>query len=348
MKDSHGREINYMRISITDRCNLRCVYCMPHGITCVPMEEILTYEEIVRICAQAVTLGITRFRVTGGEPLVRLGCSELIRMIKQISGVEQVSMTTNGVLLKNYLPELTDSGLDSVNISLDTLDSEKYKSITGFNEFSRVMASIDAALDAGMRVKLNCVLQQGLNADEWEDLLLLARNHPLDIRFIEMMPIGYGKFGKPVSNKDLFEKIKENYPDMEADSAVHGSGPAVYYKIPGFSGSAGFISPVHQNFCSECNRIRLTSTGDIKSCLCFDTPFNVRGALRKKTLTTEKRAPDQQTAKGRTCSASAQSSVSDDMIREILQRAITAKPAMHRFEEVSQITEQKEMAKIGG
>ena len=161
MKDLQGRDINYMRISITDRCNLRCKYCMPDGIELLPMSEILTFEEILRVCRQAVELGITRFKITGGEPLVRRGCADLIRKIKKLPGVEQVTMTTNGILLSEYLGELLDAGLDAVNISLDTMNRGRFEEITGFDQLSEVLKSIDAAVDSGLRVKVNVVQMNG-------------------------------------------------------------------------------------------------------------------------------------------------------------------------------------------
>ena len=180
MKDLQGRDINYMRISITDRCNLRCKYCMPDGIELLPMSEILTFEEILRVCRQAVELGITRFKITGGEPLVRRGCADLIRKIKKLPGVEQVTMTTNGILLSEYLGELLDAGLDAVNISLDTMNRGRFEEITGFDQLSEVLKSIDAAVDSGLRVKVNVVLQQDKNADEWQKILEIAERRPID------------------------------------------------------------------------------------------------------------------------------------------------------------------------
>ena len=193
MKDQYGRIIDYMRISITDRCNLRCRYCMPEGVELVSMKNILSYEEIEMVCQAAAKAGIRKFKITGGEPLVRLGCPELIGKIKKIPGVEQVTMTTNGVLLFKYLPELLKNGLDAVNISLDTLDRERYQVITGRDELFRVLESVDQAVDAGIPVKINSVLQKGMNEDEFLALARLTLEKKLDVRFIEMMPIGLGK-----------------------------------------------------------------------------------------------------------------------------------------------------------
>ena len=232
MKDQYGRIIDYMRISITDRCNLRCRYCMPEGVELVPMKNILSYEEIEMVCQAAAKAGIRKFKITGGEPLVRLGCPELIGKIKKIPGVEQVTMTTNGVLLSKYLPELLENGLDAVNISLDTLDRERYQVITGRDELFRVLESVDQAVDAGIPVKINSVLQKGMNEDEFLTLARLTLEKKLDVRFIEMMPIGLGKKFETIYNEDILEELKKQYPGIQEDRQIHGNGPAVYVKLP--------------------------------------------------------------------------------------------------------------------
>lgn len=321
MKDLQGRDINYMRISITDRCNLRCKYCMPDGIELLPMSEILTFEEILRVCRQAVELGITRFKITGGEPLVRRRCVELIRQIKALPGVEQVTMTTNGVLLSGYLDELLDVGLDAVNISLDTLDRRRFEEITGFDQLPEVLKSIDVAASSGLRVKVNAVLQQDKNAEEWQDILNIAEKQSIDVRFIEMMPIGKGRECDGISNDDLLREIQKQYPGVCKDDSVHGNGPAVYYHIPGFIGSVGFISAIHGVFCSNCNRIRMTATGELKPCLCYRDTVSVRDAARYGT---------------------------DQEIREKLQEAVEMKPKQHCFDMKEDITEQHKMVQIGG
>ena len=321
MKDLQGRDINYMRISVTDRCNLRCKYCMPDGIELLPMSEILRFEEILKVCRQAVELGITRFKITGGEPLVRRRCVELISQIKALPGVEQVTMTTNGVLLSGYLDELLDAGLDAVNISLDTLDRRRFEEITGFDQLPEVLKSIDAATGSGLRVKVNAVLQKDKNAEEWQDILKIAEKQSIDVRFIEMMPIGKGRECDGISNDELLREIQKQYPGVCKDDSVHGNGPAVYYHIPGFSGSVGFISAIHGVFCSSCNRIRMTATGELKPCLCYRDTVSVRDAVRYGT---------------------------DQEIREKLQEAVEMKPKQHCFDIVEDITEQHKMVQIGG
>lgn len=321
MIDAEGRTIDYMRISITDRCNLRCRYCMPDGITQVAMSEILTYEEIRKVCMLAAELGIRKIKITGGEPLVRKGCVDLIRMIKEIPGITQVTMTTNGVLLKENLEALKRAGLDGINISLDTLDYEKYYKITGTDACGTVLEAVKAAAESGIRTKVNSVLQDASDRQEWRPLIRLAEKNPVDVRFIELMPIGCGKKNTGVSNLELLEDMKKSYPDISKDTRIHGNGPAVYYQIPGFEGSIGFISAMHGKFCSTCNRIRLTSTGDLKPCLCYGDIYPLRELLRGGA---------------------------DDEIREQIKKAIENKPAAHCFEEPGAITEAHQMAQIGG
>ena len=321
MTDQWGRTIDYLRVSVTDRCNLRCRYCMPDGIEWIPMDEILTYEQIETVCRVAVSLGINKFKITGGEPLVRKGCPELIGSIKQIPGVEQVTITTNGILLKEQLDRLILAGVDGVNVSLDTLDAEKFKQITGFDLLDRVEASIQSAVAKGLRVKINTVLQSGVNEDEWKGLMDLAKDQRLDVRFIEMMPIGYGKKSRMISNSDLLKQMKVRYPQMEPDMARHGNGPAVYYQIPGFQGGIGFISAIHGKFCGSCNRIRMTSTGELKACLCYQESVSLRDAVRQGDL---------------------------EEVKRLIELTISKKPEMHCFEKVDSVTESRQMVKIGG
>ena len=325
IRDSYGREINYMRISLTDRCNLRCCYCMPDGADWIPMKDILTYEEITAVCQEAVKLGITRFKITGGEPLVRRECSKLIRMIKEIPGTEVVTLTTNGLLLGEQLESLMQAGLDAVNISLDTLDKEKYKQVTGFDKLSVVLASITKAVESGIPVKINAVLQKGMNEEEWLPLTQLAKNLPLSVRFIEMMPIGYGTIPQSISNEELKEKIMRYYGNLTEDFRIYGNGPAVYYSIEGFKGNIGFISAIHGKFCNLCNRIRMTSTGDIKPCLCYEQRWELKPVLRMENK--EKR---------------------QESIQKILIESIKNKPQMHCFENVKSVSEKHFMGQIGG
>ena len=325
MKDQFGRTIDYLRISVTDRCNLRCRYCMPEGIDLVPMENLLTLEEIVLAARAAAGLGIRHIKLTGGEPLVRKGLPALVRMLKSTEGIEKVTLTTNGTLLGKLLPELLDAGIDAVNISMDTLDREMYRQITGTDALETVLSSIDAALDAGIPTKVNAV-SLDLGEKTVLSLIDLIRERPLDVRFIEMMPIGFGRDFPVVSHKKLLERILELHPDMVEDRTVHGFGPAVYYRIPGYRGSIGLISAIHGKFCSSCNRVRLTSQGYLKTCLCFQNGADLRTIIRSEKSDSEK----------------------ESLLKETIRRAVFLKPQAHCFEDREKITEAANMNAIGG
>ena len=323
MLDQYGRRINYLRISVTDRCNLRCRYCMPEEVQDVGMKNILTFEEIWEIVKTGVSLGITHIRITGGEPLVRKGCVDLIRGIRKIPGVETITMTTNGVLLGNYAKQLKEAGVDGVNISLDTLDPEEFCQITGKRELPAVLAGIRAAKDAGLPVKLNAVNRKELDP---VPLVRYAQNENLPLRFIEMMPVGYGKQYVGRSNEELREMLEKTFGTAEklVDSeelSRMGSGPAVYYRFSDLKVPVGFISAIHGKFCDTCNRVRLTAEGYLKLCLCYDQGVDLRHVLREE----EK-----------------------ENLRTVMEEAIFRKPAAHCFEHPSEMTETHEMVKIGG
>ena len=325
MTDSYGRKIEYLRISVTDRCNLRCRYCMPNGVDLISMKDILSFEEIVEVAKAAASIGISRLKVTGGEPLVRIGCTDLIAQLKAVDGIEEVTLTTNGILLSKYLDDLLRAGTDAVNISLDTLDKEKYRAITGFDQLENVLQSIDDCLSRGVHLKINCVLQQGLNDDEWPDLIMLAKDNRLDVRFIEIMPIGQGALFNPISNDDILCRMMKRFPGIEEDDRKHGNGPAKYVSIPGFTGGVGFISALHGKFCSSCNRLRMTAVGELKPCLCFGDTIDLREILRSKD------DPERH-----------------QLLKDTLTKAIMSKPESHCFEDRSLITENKRMISIGG
>lgn len=323
MLDRYGRVINYLRISVTDRCNLRCCYCMPEGAQDVGMKNILTFEEIWEIVRTGVSLGITHIRITGGEPLVRKDCVDLIRGIREILGVETITMTTNGVLLGNYGKQLKEAGVDGVNISLDTLDPEEFYKITGKRELQEVLAGIRAAKTAGLPVKLNAVNRKELDPIP---LVRYAQEENLPLRFIEMMPVGYGKKYVGRSNEELRETLEavcgkaECMTNREELSRM-GSGPAVYYQFSDLKVPVGFISAIHGKFCDTCNRVRLTAEGYLKLCLCYDEGENLRRVLREG----EK-----------------------ENLRTIMEQTIFRKPAAHCFEHPAEMTETHEMIKIGG
>ncbi|MFR4384919.1 MAG: GTP 3',8-cyclase MoaA [Oliverpabstia sp.] len=323
MLDRYGRVINYLRISVTDRCNLRCCYCMPEGVQDVGLKNILTFEEIWEIVRTGVSLGITHIRITGGEPLVRKGCVDLIRGIREIPGVETITMTTNGVLLGNYGKQLKEVGVDGVNISLDTLNPEEFYKITGKRELQEVLAGIRAAKTAGLPVKLNAVNRKELDPIP---LVRYAQEENLPLRFIEMMPVGYGKKYVGRSNEELRETLEavcgkaECMTNREELSRM-GSGPAVYYQFSDLKVPVGFISAIHGKFCDTCNRVRLTAEGYLKLCLCYDEGEDLRRVLREG----EK-----------------------ENLRTIMEQTIFRKPAAHCFEHPAEMTETHEMVKIGG
>ena len=261
---------------------------MPEGIHLTSMSELLTFEEIVQVVRTAAELGIRHVKLTGGEPLLRRSLPTLVQMLKNIEGIEQVTLTTNGILLKEHLPALLKAGLDAVNISLDSTDRDAFRKITGFDQLDMVLAAIDAACASGIRTKINAV-SLDLGEEAMWNLIDLAKDRPIDVRFIEMMPIGHGKDFPVYSHTKMLELFRERYPDLTADKAVHGFGPAVYYHIPGYQGSIGLISAIHGKFCDKCNRIRLTSTGFLKGCLCYNTGADLREILRANEAENEKR-----------------------------------------------------------
>lgn len=282
--DSYRRRIEYLRISVTDRCNLRCVYCMPaEGIRPMPHQEILTFEEILHVVRQSVRLGIRHVRITGGEPLVRKGIVGFIERLACVEGIEDVAMTTNAVLLAQFADALKQAGLQRVNISLDTLDAAKFAVITRGGEIETVHAGIAAALAADLSpVKLNCVVMRGVNDDEVGVFARLTRDRPLHVRFIEFMPIGSDQalWGEQFIAVDAIKRQVEATVGPLQPATVPGGGPARYWRLPEAVGTVGFISPVSEHFCAECNRLRLTADGKIRPCLLSDEEFDLKKRLR--------------------------------------------------------------------
>ena len=322
MFDSTRREIHYLRLSVTDLCNLRCRYCMPDGVEKLEREAVLTYEEFLRLAALFAQCGIDTVRVTGGEPLVRKNVAQLVAGLKAIPGIRKVTMTTNGILLAQQLPALLAAGLDSENISLDTLRPEVFRQITARDEFVAVQAGLQAALESGIPVKLNCVPQAGVNEGELEDLAALAENRPLQVRFIEMMPIGYGAAMPCISGPELRQRFARRWPEMQPlTEAAFGDGPAVYYTVPGWQGSIGFIAAVHGKFCASCNRVRLTSQGFLRPCLASEAGCDLRALLR--------------------------SGADDTQLLAAIRETIWAKPREHHFED-SSMPATRGMYRIGG
>ncbi|MFD3155798.1 GTP 3',8-cyclase MoaA [Haloimpatiens sp. FM7330] len=281
MKDLYGRNINYLRISVTDLCNLRCKYCTPrHGISKIKHDEILTFEEIEKITKIFVSLGVNKVRITGGEPLVRKGILSLIKKIGEIKEIKDFAITTNGILLKKYAKDLKQLGVNRVNVSLDTLDPKKYKEITRGGQIHKVFDGIEEARKVGLDpIKINTVLVGGFNDNEIENFVNLTLKDNLEIRFIELMPIGEAKewdLDKFITNEVVLDKIKE-LKEIESQDIC---SPAKYYKLPHAKGKIGLISPITHKFCCNCNRVRLTADGKLKLCLHSNEEIDLKTLLR--------------------------------------------------------------------
>lgn len=326
MIDRWDRKIDYIRISVTDRCNLRCIYCMPEeGVPSLPHEEILTYDEILRLCRCFLKSGIDKVKITGGEPLVRKDIASLVGQMKTQVGMKNVTLTTNGLLLGKYLPDLAAAGLDGVNISLDTLNPSKYEQITRKDALNDVLSAIRDALDyQKLKVKINCVPVLDTDKEDIIKIAGLAKNSRLGVRFIEMMPIGLGKNYSYYSEEDIIAILKETYGPLEPVDAVLGNGPAHYYSVSGFEGKIGFISAISHKFCNECNRVRLTSDGYLKTCLQYDHGTDLKEVLRGNK--------------------------EDSFLEQMIEQTIYEKPVSHNFkgDNPQGTLELDGMSKIGG
>ena len=331
--DNLGREISYLRVSITDRCNYRCIYCKPEEqFEFIPHEEILRYEEIVEIIEEAVNLGVTKVRITGGEPLARKGVVDFIKKLREIKKLEDISLTTNGFFLSEYAEKLKDAGLNRVNISLDSLQEEKYKRITRGGSLEKALKGIDSALKAGLLpIKINTVLIRGINDDEVEDFVRLTLGRPLNIRFIEFMLSGEelkdNYRDKFISVLEIKESLAEKYSFRPIDTNS-GNGPAKYYQIKGGQGTIGFITALSQHFCKTCNRIRLTSEGKLRPCLFSNIEIDIKRAIRNT------KADDK--------------IIRSKIIRNNIGEAISIKPEGHRLNEKFSNRDSFKMSKIGG
>lgn len=318
MRDHFGRKVNYMRISITDLCNLRCVYCMPEeGVPKRRHATNLSFEEIEALVRAGVDMGIDKIRLTGGEPLVRAGVLDLVKKIGAIPGIKDFAMTTNGILLPQMARDLKAAGLRRVNISLDTFDPEKYARITRCGRLEDALAGIDAAVSAGLTpLKINTVLIKGFNDDEIEAFVDYTRKNPVEVRFIELMPLGEGAeyaFGQYMPGEAVLARVPELVPAASAPGA-----PARLCTLPGALGKVGLINPISHRFCSDCNRIRLTADGKLKPCLHSDEELDVKALCRA----------------GRSYG-------------EILEMAVSAKPERHHIDEHETI-KKRNMNEIGG
>lgn len=283
-RDAYGRPITYLRISLTDRCNLRCVYCMPAmGAKFAPRDELLTDEEIITVVRAAAKIGFSKIRLTGGEPTIRPHVVDIVREIARTPGIDEITMTTNGLLLGRMAHDLKAAGLDRVNVSIDTLDPERFTRITRGGKIEKVWAGIAAAEEAGLSpIKLNAVVVRGQNDDEVADLAALTLEHPWQMRYIEVMPLeGVGDVHDAglVTTAETLDLIEQAHGKLEQLEAPPGD-PARVYRIPGARGTIGFISPVSQPFCAFCNRIRLTADGKLRLCLLRNDEVDVRDILR--------------------------------------------------------------------
>jgi len=322
LSDSFQRPINYLRISVTDRCNLRCIYCMPReGISLLPRNEIPSYEEIEAVARAAAKLGINKVRLTGGEPLVRSELTHLVHMLSQIEGIDDISLTTNGVLLKQYAASLRQAGLRRVNVSLDTLKRERFKHITRSDKLGDVLAGIEAARLVGLEpVKINMVVIRGINDDEVVDFARLTREQSWHVRFIEPMPFAKAASLEFVPTAEIQERLLYLGP-LEPCLFTPGNGPARYFRFPAASGTVGFISPLSEHFCFNCNRLRLTADGKLRPCLLSDEEIDLKKPLRE--------------------------GVSPDEVSQLIRQAVASKPERHRLQE-GVLPKGRPMCQVGG
>ncbi len=323
--DSYNRNLNYLRVSITDRCNLNCMYCVPNRFKPkLSHEEILRYEEILRVINICSELGISKVRVTGGEPLVRKGVYSFLKQLTEVDGISDFSLTTNGVLLRENIDRIKTAGIKRINISLDTINREKYEKITGHNLFDQTWNGVLKALEAGFApIKLNAVVLSEINDNELLELARLSFSYPFHIRFIEYMPIGnprmnYCRHMLAPEIKKLLGELGELIP-LESGKV---DGPSQRYKFEGAKGEVGIISPISQHFCDKCNRLRLTADGQLRVCLLSDFQEDLKGPLR--------------------------SGVSDREIADIILKAVQAKPGKHKVSQKSSKSVSTQMTSIGG
>ncbi len=324
LSDSFQRPINYLRISVTDRCNLRCIYCMPSGgIYLLSHRDILTYEEIYTIAKAAAELGINKVRITGGEPLVRSGLPKLIQMLAHIDAIDDISLTTNGTLLGRYAAELRQAGLRRVNVSLDTLKPDKFEFITRSNNLGDVLEGIAVARSVGLNpVKLNMVVMSGINDDELLNFATKTINEGWHVRFIELMPFAReGTVASQfVSVSDMRRRL-EQLGELESCLPGVGNGPAKYFRFPQATGTIGFITPVSEHFCFHCNRLRLTADGKLRHCLLAEDEIDLKQPLR--------------------------SGISSAGLKQLIEEAVASKPERHHLAE-GYMPKDRPLSQVGG
>lgn len=313
MKDNFGRDINYLRISLTDNCNLRCIYCTPEKLS-QKKEEKLLFEDLQKIIRVAKDIGIKKIRLTGGEPLLRKDLCEIIKEIKK-SGIDEIYITTNGILLEEKIKDLKEAGLIGINVSLDTLDENIFNEITRGGEIKKVIEGIKKSISLGLKVKINSVIIKGINEDSIYQLAEITKNNKIDVRYIELMPIGEGKKYQGLNNNEILKRLENKFGLKEYFEI---NGVTEYHKLKDSQGRIGFISPINNCFCKECNKIRITSSGEIKRCL------NEEGRINLKNIKTE------------------------NEIKNLLKNEIKNKPEKHLFGEKKELIEKKNMNEIGG
>lgn len=282
MIDSYHREIDYVRIAVTDRCNLRCFYCMPaEGIPYEPQAHLLSYEEITRLLKILGEIGFQKVRFTGGEPFLRKDFMKLLENVAQLENYKSIHITSNGTLLQKHIPKLKDLGITKINLSIDSLDKERFHKITRRDDFEKVMQTFHMLVDNGFKIKLNAVIMKGINTQDIIPLAELAKDYPVDVRFIEEMPFngGYKKNIEMYSAKDIYADLEAYFPHLERMRSNHGD-TASLLSVPEYKGNIGIIPAFSRTFCNTCNRLRISSKGEIKSCLYDDGVFNIRDYMR--------------------------------------------------------------------
>ncbi|MDR0527964.1 MAG: GTP 3',8-cyclase MoaA [Spirochaetaceae bacterium] len=325
MQDAFGRKIDYLRLSVTDRCPARCIYCVPpEGPQWISHNEIMRFEEFLRLARLSAELGITKIKVTGGEALSRRGLVPFMEALIKTNGIEKVSLTTNAVLLGGHIDALLKAGLKFMNISINTLNEDVFEKIMRINVFNDVMANLDAALLSGMNIKINCIPIEGYNNDDILPVAFIAKNHNAAVRFIELMPLGLAGGLTPVPHNVTFAVLEKEFGPLVPCEEHLGEGPARYYSVRGFKGRIGFISAVSHQFCAFCNRLRLTSTGKIKPCLACPVEIDIKTPLRN--------------------------GADDAALKKIIEGAVMQKPLSHNF--IKDKTQSGyvpvEMNKVGG
>lgn len=322
MQDLHGRTINYLRLSITDRCNLRCRYCMPaEGISKQRCDDILRYEELLQIVRAATRLGVRKVRITGGEPLIRKGVLGFLQQLTDTPGVDEVVLTTNGVLLPRMAADLKRAGVERLNISLDSLQPQTFAEITRGGSLAEVLDGLEAAEAVGLKLKLNMVVMRGINDQEICDFADLSLIHPWSVRYIEYMPTirEEGWQERLVSGAEILKRLQQHYP-LESISSGQYCGPAKPYRIAGAQGTLGIITPMSDHFCNSCNRIRVTATGRLKSCLFSEQAVELKPLLP----------------------------LGEEEIVRVLREVISNKPARHRMDSEATMAAPFSMSNIGG